>query len=638
MVEEADPVLSVVIAVVSDTLRPTAAEQLRPCLRSLAQQISPPAMEIIVPHLPNSAAVTELKREFPDVRFLAIADLKRFIGRPGNREHHNELRARGMSAARGAIVALTDDCSRVDAHWCAQIVRAHEAPVAGVGGAIELGGHGWLNSALYFCDFGRYQMPLHEGDTLIASDANVSYKRSALNSIEPVWRDSFEEITANLALRARGERVILSSNIVVYAERLGLDLRSVARERFIFGKSFGSRRGPTGAARLVWTGLCAFLPAFIVARIAAIIIRKGRNRVLFFKALPVIAVLMIAWCMGEATAYATGTRTADNRPLPEAPAASPSRENFRLSAVLVVVEDGVPASDTAGLIGVLDALRRQTTARPFEIIVPLSDATLLAKLQRSYPEALFIPAQPASPPGSSERVQELRAIGVAAARGDLVAVTEDHVRPDPDWVAEVMKAHRQGYAAIGGAVENGLDHVLNWATYFADLGRYHNPLPAGQSGYASVVNVSYRREPLMAVNAVWKQRFHETEVHTALMAGGEKLALAPGIIVRQYRPEVKFGSSLREFYSWGRSYGGSRAKPAGPAKRFLYAGLTPLVPGILLLRSGMNVVRKKRLLLPWLKSLPVGVALTLAWTWGELTGYVTGEANGPLRNQKGAEI
>jgi hypothetical protein len=294
-----------------------------------------------------------------------------------------------------------------------------------------------------------------------------------------------------------------------------------------------------------------------------------------------------------------------------------------------MLKDGVPASDTAGLIGALDALRRQTTARPFEIIVPLSDATLLANLQTLYPEAHFLPAQPVSPPGSSERVQELRAIGVASARGDLVAVTEDHVRPDPDWVAEMVKAHRQGYAAIGGAVENGLDRVINWATYFADLGRYHNPLPAGPSRYASVVNVSYKRERLTAVNAVWKQRFHEREVHSALLAGGDNLALARGIVVQQYRPEVRFGSSLREFYSWGRSYGGSRAKSAGPAKRFLYAGLTPLVPGILLLRSGMDVFRKKRLLVPWLKSLPVGVALTLAWTWGELTGYVTGEANRP---------
>ncbi len=586
-------------------------------------------MEIIVPHLPDSNAIAELKREFPEVRFLAIADLKRFTGRPGNREHHNELRARGMSAARGAIVALTDDCSRVDAHWCAEIVQAHQAPVAGVGGAIELGGNGWLNSALYFSDFGRYQKPLDEGDTLVASDANVSYKRSALDSIEPVWRDSFEEMTANAALRARGERVILSPSVVVYAERLGLDIRSVARERFIFGRSFGARRGPIGAARLLWTGLCAFLPAFIVARIAAVIVRKRRNRVLFFKTLPIISVMMIAWCLGEATAYATGARTGENTLLPPKPVESQSPEHSRLSAVLVVVEDGVPASDTAGLVGALDAFRGQTAGCPFEIIVPLSDGTLLAKFQALYPEVLFLRAQPASPPGSSERVQELRAIGVAAAHGELVAVTEDHVRPEPEWVSEIVKAHREGYAGIGGAVENGLDHVLNWATYFADLGRYHNPLPAGPSRYASVVNVSYKRERLAAVNVVWKRRFHETEVHSALLAGGDKLALAPGVIVKQYRPEARFGSSLREFYSWGRSYGGSRAKPAGPAKRVLYAGLTPLVPGILLLRSGMDVFRKKRLLLPWLKSLPVGVALTLAWTWGELTGYVTGEANGP---------
>jgi hypothetical protein len=244
-----------------------------------------------------------------------------------------------------------------------------------------------------------------------------------------------------------------------------------------------------------------------------------------------------------------------------------------------------------------------------------------------------VPAEPTSPPRSGERLDELRAIGVAAAQGDIIAVTEDHVRPDPDWSARILDAHQNGYAAVGGAIENSIPRLLNWATYFADLGRYHNPLPAGESAYASVVNVSYKREALNSIRAVWNERFSETAVHAALLASGEKLALSGAVIVRQHRDNVQFGSSLRDFFTWGRSYGSGRTRLAGTARRLIYICLSPLIPVVLLLRSALDVFHKRRLVGAWLKSLPVALLLTLAWSAGELTGYLAGEAS-PLQHPR----
>src|SRR5690242_5131886 len=113
MVDSTTPALSVVVTVITDTVRPPGISQLRQCLRSLADQKAPPSMEIIVPHAPNFQP-GELRNEFPRVRFIEFKDLKRFSTRLGSRDHHNELRARGISSALGAIVASTDDCSLVD--------------------------------------------------------------------------------------------------------------------------------------------------------------------------------------------------------------------------------------------------------------------------------------------------------------------------------------------------------------------------------------------------------------------------------------------------------------------------------------------------------------------------------------------
>jgi len=83
---------------------------------------------------------------------------------------------------------------------------------------------------------------------------------------------------------------------------------------------------------------------------------------------------------------------------------------------------------------------------------------------------------------------------------------------------------------------------------------------------------------------------------------------------------------MREFYTWGRSYGSTRARVGGAVKRLVYAGLSPLIPAVLLLRSGSVALSRRRLAGQWLKSLPVSALLTFAWSAGELTGYVAGEA------------
>jgi hypothetical protein len=110
------------------------------------------------------------------------------------------------------------------------------------------------------------------------------------------------------------------------------------------------------------------------------------------------------------------------------------------------------------------------------------------------------------------------------------------------------------------------------------------------------------------------------------MAQAAQLALSPRIVVRQQRQEVRLGSSMRDFFSWGRSFGSTRAKLAGPIMRVVYMCLAPAVPVLLLVRSGIDTLRKGRLVGPWFKSFPTSGALMLAWTCGEFIGCLTGRA------------
>ena len=153
MTSPENPVLSVVLAIVSDTTGRADARHAAACLEAFSAQLDDSAVELIFPHLEDVNGIKELKERFPHVSFLPVPDLKAAPG--GGREHHDVLRACGLLAARGDLVALMEDHARPDDKFCASIIAAHRENYAAIGGAIENGVDRPLNWAVYFCDFGK---------------------------------------------------------------------------------------------------------------------------------------------------------------------------------------------------------------------------------------------------------------------------------------------------------------------------------------------------------------------------------------------------------------------------------------------------------------------------------------------------
>jgi hypothetical protein len=307
MAETDGPVLSVVVAVVSDTTGLAVTRHLAPCLAALMRQRGAPAMEIIVPHLPGMAGIAALREEYPNVRFVEAEGLRTYTGRSGSREHHDELRARGLALARGSIIALIEDHGIPAPEWGARAYAGVSRAVAAVGGAIENGVDHPLNWAVYFCDFLRYQNPVQAGESAFASDANIAYRRAALESIRPVWQDTFQEPSVNEALRSRGEIVALAPDMVLYQHRQGLSFGSALKERFVWGRSYAALRGRRAPRRRVfWAALSPALPVLLLARMTAMAWKKRRTLAHFLKALPITSILLVSWALGELAGYVTG--------------------------------------------------------------------------------------------------------------------------------------------------------------------------------------------------------------------------------------------------------------------------------------------------------------------------------------------
>jgi hypothetical protein len=303
-----------------------------------------------------------------------------------------------------------------------------------------------------------------------------------------------------------------------------------------------------------------------------------------------------------------------------------SAEAPLLSVVVAIVSDTTtPRAEVGLLIGCLQALAEQVEAPPMEIIVPVHDRVDgVALLRERFPAVAVIEyadiALPAG--GGREHHDVLRARGIAAARGDLVALLEDHARPDPHWSASVVAAHRDGPAAIGGAIENGIDRPLNWAVYYCDFGRYQNPLPSGTAAFASDANVSYKRAALEAVRPVWADAFREVVVNGALTARGQHLALSPRIVVHQHRSDLAFGPALRERFIWARSYALTRSASLSRPRQLVLALLSPALPVVLIGRMAGTARQRGRHFGKFLSSVPLIAALLVSWAAGEGAGYL----------------
>jgi len=296
-----------------------------------------------------------------------------------------------------------------------------------------------------------------------------------------------------------------------------------------------------------------------------------------------------------------------------------------LLSVIVTITDGENHLDRC-----LEALAGQVGAPPVEILVPVyAGIEDVPSLRRRWPQVKFVEVE-GHPPLARSLAHWLydrrRAAGLSAASGDLIAITEDHAIPGPEWCAAIARLHEAPYAVIGGAIEHGGRGLLNWAAYFCDFGRYHKPFPAHAAGYVSDINVSYKREALLACASVWRDYYHETAVHHALRAAGHTLWLTPELSLLHDRGRLPLGPLLAERFYWARVFAGRRARAMTPAQRALYALLSPALPLLLLARKFREASRGGSYTLPYLRALPAMLLLLSVWSCGELTGYWTGRS------------
>jgi hypothetical protein len=309
------------------------------------------------------------------------------------------------------------------------------------------------------------------------------------------------------------------------------------------------------------------------------------------------------------------------------PAADPVNATA-LSVVVTVVDGG------AMLRTMLEAIAQQADAPPRQVLVPFDDSRPeIGALAAEFPAVEFFsigtvttarPRQSAA--GQHELYDRCRAAGLLRATGELVAILEDRAPPRVDWCATMLRLHRElPHAVIGGAIECAATDSLNWAFWACDFSRYALPFAAGPRQWVSDVNVCYKRRALTLTRDLWQHRFHEPEVHWWLLERGETLFLTPEAVVDYRTPYRSLRRLLPERFQWGRLFGCIRARRLSTSARLRFAIGGLLLPVVLFAR---HAATQRRLGhgARFRRAAPLMLPMLLAWSAGEVSGYLTGRA------------
>jgi len=298
--------------------------------------------------------------------------------------------------------------------------------------------------------------------------------------------------------------------------------------------------------------------------------------------------------------------------------AAPPRSALRLSVAIGSIQPW-PATKP-----VLDSVYQQALEATAEVVLAVRGPAGRPPVNE-YPRVRVVEVTGAS-------VFELRERAIAAASGEVVAITEDHCMVADDWCQRVIEAHAERPEAdiIGGAVHNGSPEPLAWAAFLISNGAALHPLTSGErpivTGHA---NVSFKRRALWGWGA---GGLEDGRYRVALRERGGRLFVDGRIQVRhvQYFPLLDMMVYL---FHGGRALAGTQRRHLSRSQWVRRLAKVVLLPLRVLVnavripyRAAMHRVDYRGAAVrcaPWL------LVILPSYYAGELIGHVAGPARSP---------
>lgn len=274
--------------------------------------------------------------------------------------------------------------------------------------------------------------------------------------------------------------------------------------------------------------------------------------------------------------------------------------------------------DWSLLSACLDSILPQCEGLAAQVIVARPSVREPAEDRHNrYPGVEFLSSTPTA------SIPVLRGTGLAASRGDVVVVVEDHCIMGRGWLAALLREAAHA-TVVGGGVSNArTDRLIEWAAYFSEYGFFSPSRPevAGAIPLLTGANVAYRRSVVGQVAAWASVGEWENVIHDRLATAGHSATFVRSAVVYQ-NAQYAFVDFCRDRFHHGYAYARRRLAEQPGARRLLMLAFTPLLPLLQTLRVGRAVSADSKL--TFLRALPLTVAFFAAWSAGEAIGYLRG--------------
>jgi len=221
----------------------------------------------------------------------------------------------------------------------------------------------------------------------------------------------------------------------------------------------------------------------------------------------------------------------------------------------------------------------------------------------------------------SVTIPEMRALAFDEARGDAVAMIEDHVMVPDGWAEEMLGALAASDGVVAGSVENAATETfVDWACFLCEYSQCLPPIPGGNVEWLTGNNTVYSKELLARHTDATHAGKWENHLHDAIKAAGGRLLCHPDIVVG-HKKHYTVTEYTSQRYLYARSYAGARVSDIPGLKKFIYGAAAFSLPPILFVRIVRNIISKRRHIGLLIRSLPLIALFVISWGIGEIIGY-----------------
>lgn len=285
MIEMDSPALSVVIPSVNGW------PDLDRCLGALEHERAGTRLEALVPERCGASVRDAATDRYPWARLIPVPSSTTIP----------QMRAIAFGEARAPTVVVIEDHVIVPGGWARAMIgaRTGEARVVG-GGLVNAATDSVVDWAAWLCEYNHLAAPMQAGPVDSIHGNHTAYDRQLLVEFKSVVESGRWEDALHSALRRKGI-VLWSRPDIVAGHQKHYTVGEYVTQRFYYSRAYAALRvNDASAARRFAYGLVAFtLPPLLFARIVSRVWSGRLYRAHLFPSLPLLAVFVCSWGLGE---------------------------------------------------------------------------------------------------------------------------------------------------------------------------------------------------------------------------------------------------------------------------------------------------------------------------------------------------